>query len=251
LTSRLRSSPFSSASRSASSPRILAYYRALRLRAGVTAALRQAKAIGCEIDLKHAIFFSARDAVVANPAHNVAGRARLLLPLDRASDSIPGPAGRLRIVFRGFPTPNHHDRRSRRSSRSADTQGSVASLRHRSDRGCCAPMASGHAAPAKDEISEYRKLEPNVQGIGRQCEMDGGKSRTTYPSSDPRSVTAVEEEPNPENEHRQTLRVETVMEQPTPSPLQVAMSFNRILKGAGHGHVLGFCRHYEATFHRL
>ena len=45
----------------------------------LTAALRQAKAIGCEIDLKHAIFFSARDAVVANPAHNVAGRARLLL----------------------------------------------------------------------------------------------------------------------------------------------------------------------------
>jgi KUP system potassium uptake protein len=41
--------------------------------------LRQAKAIGCEIDLKHAIFFSARDAVVANPGHNVAGRARLLL----------------------------------------------------------------------------------------------------------------------------------------------------------------------------
>jgi hypothetical protein len=30
--------------------------------------------------------------------------------------------------------------------------------------------------------------------------MDGGKSRTTYPSSDPRSVTAVEEEPNPENQ---------------------------------------------------
>ena len=93
MTSRLRSSPFSSASRSASSPRILAYYRALRLRAGVTAALRQAKAIGCEIDLKHAIFFSARDAVVANPAHNVAGRARLLLPL-----TVPATASLARPV---------------------------------------------------------------------------------------------------------------------------------------------------------
>jgi hypothetical protein len=28
------------------------------------------------------------------------------------------------------------------------------------------------------------------------------------------------------------------------------MSFDRILKGAGHGRVLSFCRHYEATFHR-
>ena len=59
----------------------------------LTAALRQAKAIGCEIDLKHAIFFSARDAVVANPAHNVAGRARLLLPLTvPATASLARPA---------------------------------------------------------------------------------------------------------------------------------------------------------------
>jgi len=43
------------------------------------AALRQAKVSGCEIDIKHAIFFTARDAVVANPTHNLATRARLLL----------------------------------------------------------------------------------------------------------------------------------------------------------------------------
>ena len=45
--------------------------------------------------------------------------------------------------------------------------------------------------------------------------MEGSPNNVIYPSSDPRSVTAVEEEPNPENEHRQTLRVETVMEQQT------------------------------------
>ena len=45
----------------------------------LTAALRQAKASGCEIDLKHAIFFNARDAVVAKRTHNLAARARLLL----------------------------------------------------------------------------------------------------------------------------------------------------------------------------
>jgi KUP system potassium uptake protein len=43
------------------------------------AALRQARASGCEIDIEHAIFFNARDAVVAKPAHNLAARARLLL----------------------------------------------------------------------------------------------------------------------------------------------------------------------------
>jgi KUP system potassium uptake protein len=45
----------------------------------LTTALRQAKASGCEIDLKHAIFFSARDAVVAKRTHYLAARARLLL----------------------------------------------------------------------------------------------------------------------------------------------------------------------------
>ena len=44
----------------------------------LTAAL-QAKASGCEIDLKHAIYFNARDAVVAKRMHNLAARARLLL----------------------------------------------------------------------------------------------------------------------------------------------------------------------------
>jgi K+ transporter len=43
------------------------------------AALRQAKASGCEIELRHAIFFNARDAVVAKRTHNLAARARLLL----------------------------------------------------------------------------------------------------------------------------------------------------------------------------
>jgi KUP system potassium uptake protein len=43
------------------------------------AALRQAKASGCEIDVKHAIFFTARDTVVAKRTHNLAFRARLLL----------------------------------------------------------------------------------------------------------------------------------------------------------------------------
>jgi KUP system potassium uptake protein len=43
------------------------------------AALRQAKASGCEIDLKRAIFFNARDAVVPKPTHNVVARVRLLL----------------------------------------------------------------------------------------------------------------------------------------------------------------------------
>jgi KUP system potassium uptake protein len=43
------------------------------------AALRQAKASGCEIDINRAIFFNARDAVVAKPRHNLAARARLLL----------------------------------------------------------------------------------------------------------------------------------------------------------------------------
>jgi hypothetical protein len=43
------------------------------------AGLRQAKASGCEIDLKHAIYFNARDAVVAKRTHNLAARARLLL----------------------------------------------------------------------------------------------------------------------------------------------------------------------------
>jgi KUP system potassium uptake protein len=45
----------------------------------LTTALRQAKASGCEIDLKHAIFFSARDAVVAKHSHYLVARARLLL----------------------------------------------------------------------------------------------------------------------------------------------------------------------------
>jgi KUP system potassium uptake protein len=45
----------------------------------LTIALRQAKASGCEIDLKNAIFFSARDAVVAKRTHYPVARARLLL----------------------------------------------------------------------------------------------------------------------------------------------------------------------------
>jgi KUP system potassium uptake protein len=45
----------------------------------LTAALRQAKVSGCEIDLKHAIYFSARDAVVAKGTHYIASRARLVL----------------------------------------------------------------------------------------------------------------------------------------------------------------------------
>jgi KUP system potassium uptake protein len=43
------------------------------------AALRQAKASGCKIDLKHAIFFSARDAVLARRTHNIMARTGLLL----------------------------------------------------------------------------------------------------------------------------------------------------------------------------
>jgi KUP system potassium uptake protein len=43
------------------------------------AALRQAKARGCDIDLKHAIFFHARDAVVATRNHNLLARARVAL----------------------------------------------------------------------------------------------------------------------------------------------------------------------------
>jgi KUP system potassium uptake protein len=43
------------------------------------AALRQAKASGCDIDLKHAIFFHARDAVVATRNYNLLARARVAL----------------------------------------------------------------------------------------------------------------------------------------------------------------------------
>jgi KUP system potassium uptake protein len=43
------------------------------------AALRQAKASGCEIDIKNAIFFNARDAVVAKRGRTLAFRVRLLL----------------------------------------------------------------------------------------------------------------------------------------------------------------------------
>src|SRR2546430_2289991 len=43
------------------------------------AALRQAKASGCEIELRHAIFFNARDAVVAKRTHNLAAPPRLRL----------------------------------------------------------------------------------------------------------------------------------------------------------------------------
>jgi KUP system potassium uptake protein len=43
------------------------------------AALRQAKTDGCDIDLKHAIFFHARDDVVAGRNLNLLSRARVVL----------------------------------------------------------------------------------------------------------------------------------------------------------------------------
>jgi KUP system potassium uptake protein len=45
----------------------------------LSAALRQAKTSGCEIDLKHAIFFNARDAVVAKRTHGLLARTRVAL----------------------------------------------------------------------------------------------------------------------------------------------------------------------------
>jgi KUP system potassium uptake protein len=39
----------------------------------------RSRASGCEIDLNKAIFFSARDAVVAKRSHYLVARARLLL----------------------------------------------------------------------------------------------------------------------------------------------------------------------------
>jgi KUP system potassium uptake protein len=43
------------------------------------AALRQARESGCPVDLEHAIFFSARDAVVARRSHCIFLRARVML----------------------------------------------------------------------------------------------------------------------------------------------------------------------------
>jgi KUP system potassium uptake protein len=43
------------------------------------AALRQARESGCPVDLEHAIFFSARDAVVARRSHCILLRARVML----------------------------------------------------------------------------------------------------------------------------------------------------------------------------
>jgi KUP system potassium uptake protein len=43
------------------------------------AALGQAKESGCEIDLEHAIFFTARDSVVTRRPQNILSRAQLML----------------------------------------------------------------------------------------------------------------------------------------------------------------------------
>ena len=47
--------------------------------AAAQAALRQARESGCPVDLEHAIFFSARDAVVARRSHCIFLRARVML----------------------------------------------------------------------------------------------------------------------------------------------------------------------------
>jgi hypothetical protein len=59
----------------------LADHRAFRLHPStdLTAALCQAKASGCNVNLGHSIFFNARDAVMAKPTHNFVVRAQLIL----------------------------------------------------------------------------------------------------------------------------------------------------------------------------